>query len=175
MTVADSDVGCAPISKGWDSQRSRRQFRTVVDPQPRGWARGGTIISILSVEDTDDEFPQPHWPHIRQTPGVPPTIPGVPLMASVVDPSAEPTAVHVAVPASTESDTDSMRELPSAPHGDNPIAVERCLEDVATHALRAALRSLDELDVQHIFRDRAIVIKSLSRLIRGAYGSNGSC
>ena len=46
------------------------------------------------------------------------------------------------------------------------------LEDVTlTPALRAALRSLDEVDVQHIFRDRAVVIKSLPRLIRGVYKS----
>ena len=40
-----------------------------------------------------------------------------------------------------------------------------------TPATRAALRGLDEVDVQHIFRGRAIVIKSSPRLIRGAYTS----
>ena len=46
------------------------------------------------------------------------------------------------------------------------------LEEITlTPALRVALHSLNEVDVQHIFRDRAVVIKSLPRLIRGAYKS----
>ena len=46
------------------------------------------------------------------------------------------------------------------------------IQDITVNpAIRAALRSLDEVDVQHLFRDRAVVIKSLPSLIRGAYKS----
>ena len=72
------------------------------------------------------------------------------------------------------ADTESVGDWPAA--RDDPVVEHRghaeVLEDVTlTPALRAALRILDEVDVRHIFPYRAVVIKSLPRLIRGAYQS----
>ena len=71
-------------------------------------------------------------------------------------------------------DIGSVGDVPAA--RDDPIVEHRgqaeVLENVTlTPTLRVAFRSLDKVDVQHIFRDRAVVIKSLPRLIRGAYKS----
>ena len=57
---------------------------------------------------------------------------------------------------------------------DDPVAQVRrpqgeVIEDITVNpAVRAAFRSLDEVDVKHLFRDRAVIIKSLPFLIRGA-------
>ena len=59
-------------------------------------------------------------------------------------------------------DNGSVGDVPAA--GDDPIVEHQAevFEDVTlTPALRAAFRSLDEVDVQHIFWDRPVVIKSL--------------
>ena len=71
---------------------------------------------------------------------------------------------------------DRVQEVPLFPRED-PVAQVRhhqgeVIEDIAiSPAIRTALRSLDEVDVQHLFRDRAVIMKSLPTLIRGAYKS----
>ena len=91
------------------------------------------------------------------------------------DPFAEDSSNESERPTDPEF-VDGVQEVPLLPR-DDPVAQVRrpegeVIQDITVNpAIRAALRSLDEVDVQHLFRDRAVVIKSLPSMIRGAYKS----
>ena len=92
------------------------------------------------------------------------------------DPFAEDSSNESERPIDHPEFVDEIQDVPSLP-SDDPVAQVRrpqgeVIQDITVNpAIRAALRSLDEVDVQHLFRDRAVVIKSLPSLIRGPYKS----
>ena len=92
------------------------------------------------------------------------------------DPFAEDSSNESERPIDHPEFVDGIQEVPLLPRDDPVAQVRRPQGEViqvitVNPPIRAALRSLDEVDVQHLFRDRAVVIKSLPSLIRGAYKS----